>query len=228
MLDFFAIHINSLTQNQNLLFFRKREERLIPTMITHVQALSFTNTPRFHGRNGDDYGLWLLKLRAACRIKRVWDIEESKTFVKEGFTSTKISDANKENVRQYMQTASGMITSALGSTPLRAVADADDQHVKVLELLDVRYASNRTVSRIAVQTQLYRRRYYGQNMSKYIDQYSTLFTRKHLWKRLQSRIHTKLQGYLLPLPKIQRLWTVLRPYVLDILLISFGTMWQPH
>lgn len=77
-------------------------------------------------------------------------------------------------MKTKLEKASGMIISALGNSPLRVVADADDDPAKMLKLLDVRYASNRTVSRIAVQTQLYRMRYNGQDMSKYIDEYTAL------------------------------------------------------
>jgi len=69
-----------------------------------------------------------------------------------------------------------MIIAALGDAPLRVIAEVDDDPAKMLNLLDARYASSRTVSRIAVQTQLYRMRYNEQDMSKYIDQYTALFS----------------------------------------------------
>ena len=53
--------------------------------------------------------------------------------------------------------------------------DVDDDLRRMMELLYSRYASNRTVSRIAVQTQLFRLRYNGQNISEYVEQYTTLF-----------------------------------------------------
>lgn len=71
--------------------------------------------------------------------------------------------------------ASGIIITALGDGPLRVVLEADDDSTRMLQLLDDRYASSRTVSRIAVQTQLFRMSYTGQNMSAYIDHYSSLF-----------------------------------------------------
>lgn len=60
--------------------------------------------------------------------------------------------------------------SVLGYGPLRVVMDVDDNPGRMLELLDSWYASNRTVSRISVQTQLFRMSYEGQNMVSYIDQ----------------------------------------------------------
>lgn len=42
--------------------------------------------------------------------------------------------------------------------------------------LDERYASNRKVSSIAVETQLFRILYAGQNMASYIDQFYALFS----------------------------------------------------
>ena len=75
-----------------------------------------------------------------------------------------------------MEKASGIIISALGDSPLRVVLEADDDPKRMLKLLDARYASNRTVSRIAVQTQLFRMRYTDQTMSTYADKYTSLFS----------------------------------------------------
>ena len=33
--------------------------------------------PRFNGSRTDDYGLWRMRLRAACRMKGVWDVVEN-------------------------------------------------------------------------------------------------------------------------------------------------------
>jgi hypothetical protein len=30
--------------------------------------------PRFNGKRGEDYGLWRLGLRAACRAKKLWSL----------------------------------------------------------------------------------------------------------------------------------------------------------
>ena len=68
------------------------------------------------------------------------------------------------------------IISALGDALLRVVMDVDDNTARMLQLLDSRYASNRTVSRIAVQTQLFRMSYNCQDMSSHIDQYTSLFS----------------------------------------------------
>lgn len=72
--------------------------------------------------------------------------------------------------------AFGLIVSPLGDAPLRVVLEADDDSTCVVTLLDRRYASNRTVSRIAVQTQLFRMSHTGQNRSMFIEQYTALFT----------------------------------------------------
>lgn len=50
---------------------------------------------------------------------------------------------------------------ALGDAPLRVVMYIDDDPDHMLQLLDARYASNRTVSCVAVQTQLFRVSYNG-------------------------------------------------------------------
>jgi gag-polypeptide of LTR copia-type len=46
----------------------------------------------------------------------------------------------------------------------------------MLKLLDERYASSRAASRIAIQTQLYRKTNNGSDMAKFIDEYCSLFS----------------------------------------------------
>ena len=131
--------------------------------------------PRFHGRRNEDYGLWRLRLRAACRVKGVWHVvDTSASATSSSSTATETQDAARLSAKR--EKASGIIISALGDAPLRVVLEADDDPVKMLQLLDARYASNRTVSRIAVQTQLFRMTYKDQNMSTYVDQYTSLFS----------------------------------------------------
>ena len=69
-----------------------------------------------------------------------------------------------------------IIISALGDAPLRVVMDVDDDPGKMFGLLDARYASNHTVSKIAVQTQLFLMSYSEQDMTTYVDQYTSLFS----------------------------------------------------
>lgn len=138
---------------------------------------SVTKVPRFYGRRGEDYGLWRLRLRAACRVKGVWNlVGNAPSSATSSDATVATTGPDKERMKAKLEKASGMIISSLGNTPLRVVADADDDPARMLQLLDARYASNRTVSRIAVQTQLYRKRYRGQDMSKYIDEYTALFS----------------------------------------------------
>lgn len=72
--------------------------------------------------------------------------------------------------------AGGIIISPLVDAPLRFVMDVDCDPKLMLELLDSRYASNRKVFRIAVQTQIFRMSYTAQNMSSYVDQHTSLFS----------------------------------------------------
>jgi len=141
---------------------------------------------RFHGKRGEDYGLWRMRLRAACRVKGVWKVVEStsETTSQTTLASTSVQKdtqpssavAASEKQLDKLEKASAIIISALGDAPLRVVMEADDDPSKMLRLLDARYASSRTVSRIAVQTQLFRMSYKGQNMSSYIDQFTSLFS----------------------------------------------------
>lgn len=135
------------------------------------ESTSGIKIPRFHGRRGEDYSLWRMRLRAACRIKGVWDVVECSTDSSSS-TSTTTAPTPSSAKREK---ASVIIINALGDAPLRAVLEADEDPARMMKLLDARYACSRTVSRIAVQTQLFRMSYTGQNMSAYIDQYSSLF-----------------------------------------------------
>lgn len=85
--------------------------------------------------------------------------------------SLRLLSSNSNFVLKF-QKATGIIISALGDVLLRVVIEADEDPGKMLKLLDAIYASNRTVSRIAVKTQIFRMDYTTKNMSTYIDQYS--------------------------------------------------------
>lgn len=139
--------------------------------------------PRFYGRRDDDYMLWRHRLRAACRIKGVWNVvktsEEHSTAVsttKDKSIDSTGSESSKSTIIAKREKACGIIICALGDAPLRVVMDVDDDPALMLKLLDDRYASSRTVSRIAVQTQLFRMSYNGQNMSEYVDHFTSLFS----------------------------------------------------
>ena len=44
--------------------------------------------PRFHIRRGEDYGLWRLRLRAACRVKGAWNVVQSDSDLAVSTTTT--------------------------------------------------------------------------------------------------------------------------------------------
>lgn len=132
--------------------------------------------PRFNGKRGEDYGMWRHRLRAVCRLKGVWFVVDTSSSSGTVTESTEEFDHSSPRLIAKREKASGIIISSLGDSPLRVVIDADDDPAQMLKVLDSRYASNRTVSRIAVQTQLFRMSYNGQDMSTFIDQYTTLFS----------------------------------------------------
>lgn len=133
----------------------------------------------FIGRLVDYYGHWCLLLRAVCRVKGVWGVLEPSTGASS--TTTAITSAaegalpsNHELTKRERE--SGTIISSLGDSPIHVVLEADDDPKRILKLLDACSASNRTVSSIAVQTQLYCMRYTDQVMSTYVDKYTFLFS----------------------------------------------------
>jgi gag-polypeptide of LTR copia-type len=124
--------------------------------------------PRFHGTRSDDYGLWRLRLRTACRAK-LWSFVDP-AVTRSGDTCNSQMDID-DNER-----ACSIIIAALGDSALSVVSAVDEKPDQMLKLLDERYASSRAASRISVQTQLYRKSYTGGDMAKFIDAMGTLFS----------------------------------------------------
>lgn len=92
-----------------------------------TEKTSASSIPRYHGRRGEDNGLWSLRLRAACRVKGVWYLVDNVSLTSTTKTSTgsDMSSAKREIQTAGLEKASGMISSALGDSPLRVVADED-------------------------------------------------------------------------------------------------------
>jgi hypothetical protein len=107
-------------------------------------------------------------LRAACRAQKLWSLVESpQPELPPHLPPT--TSPNKEG-------ACSIIISAFGDSSLRVVVDVDDEPDCMLALLDDHYASSRASSRIAIQTQLYRKTYNGGDMEIVIDDFGTLFS----------------------------------------------------
>lgn len=139
--------------------------------------------PRFNGKRDEDYSLWRLRLRAAFLNKGVWKVvEPTSTFYEASDSQSQTTapgpalSAVGPLTTAKVENASGIIICKLGYVPLRVVLDDNDDPRLMLQLLDAQYASNRTVFRIAVQTQLLWMRYTSQNMSSYVDKYASLFS----------------------------------------------------
>lgn len=82
---------------------------------------------------------------------------------------------NKECDQQTKYKAEAIIAQSLGDTPLRVCSGQPYDPKEVIEMLDKRYASSRSTTRISVLTSLYSKRYVSQeNMSKYIDEFESL------------------------------------------------------
>lgn len=133
--------------------------------------------PWFHWRRGEDYGLWRLRLRAACRVKGVWNAVESFLTWSVATTTTSSTSEQTRSCRDNIKKdkASRILISAAGNSPLRVVLEANDNPERLLELLDTLYASGRTDTTIAVHTQLFHMGYTDQNMSIYVDECNSLF-----------------------------------------------------
>lgn len=131
--------------------------------------------PRFHGRRSEDYGPWRHRSRAARLVKGVWPFVESNYTFSDAAASSETSPVQFEKISARLAKVSGILISALSDAPIRVLLDMDGEPDALLSLLDSRYACSRTVSKIAVQTQLSRMSYTGQNLSACIDEYTPLF-----------------------------------------------------
>jgi hypothetical protein len=75
--------------------------------------------PRFHGKRGEDYGLWRLRLRAVYRAEKLWSLVDPAAA---SASSALASDQDIENKER----ACSIIIAALGNSPLHVVADVDE------------------------------------------------------------------------------------------------------
>jgi len=114
---------------------------------------------KFGGRTTDDYNTWRLRAVIALKGKGYWT----------PLQADKCEDKIKEQ-------ATALLVNALGDIALRVCSDELENPIKMLELLDARYASSRTSSRISLLTTLYTKRFQDKdNMAKFIDEFETIF-----------------------------------------------------
>lgn len=77
---------------------------------------------------------------------------------------------------EKVEKASAIIISALGDIPLCLVMGTEDDPAWMLQLLDARYAYNRTLFRIAGQKHPFPMSYISQNMATYFEHNTSLFS----------------------------------------------------
>lgn len=114
---------------------------------------------KFTGKPSEDYTTWRLRAVIALKGKGFWSALQK-----------------KECAEDIKEKSTALIVNALGDTPLRVCSDKLDDPMGLLTLLDARYASCRTTSRVSLLTSLYTKRFNGKDhMSKYIDEFESLF-----------------------------------------------------
>lgn len=92
-----------------------------------------TKIQKFNGRHHDDYSLWRLRAEIALKGKGFW---------------CKLQDEKCET--DVKDKASALIVGALGDAALRVCSSEIGSPLKMLELLDSRFASSRTTTRISI------------------------------------------------------------------------------
>lgn len=119
-----------------------------------------TKIQKFSGSRNDDYSLWRLRAEIALKGKGFWTELEKKDC--------------SEDIKNK---SSAMLVAALGDTALRVCSSKIGQPLQMLEMLDNRFASSRTATRISVLTTMYTKRFNSRkdNMGKFIDEFETLF-----------------------------------------------------
>lgn len=120
-----------------------------------------TKIQKFNGIRNDDYSLWRLRAEIALKGKGFWTQLELKTC--------------DEDVKNK---SSAMLVAALGDTALRVCSSKIGEPLEMLKMLDNRFASSRTATRISVLTTMYTKRFNpkSDNMGKFIDEFETLFS----------------------------------------------------
>ncbi len=114
---------------------------------------------KFHGRVTDDYNLWRHRAEIALKGKGYW---------------SKLQQS--EVPSEVKEKASAMIVQALGDSALRVCISKIDEPLEMLELLDKRYASTRSATRISLLTAVYSKKYADkQNMARFVDEFESLF-----------------------------------------------------
>lgn len=89
---------------------------------------------------------------------------------------TKIESTNLQD--DFKDAQSAIMVNALDNTALRVCSSETSEPIKMLELLDSRFESNRTSSRISILTSLYSNKYNGNDkMAKYVDKFESVFSR---------------------------------------------------
>ena len=89
------------------------------------------------GKAADDYNTWRLRAVIALKGKGYWSILN-----------------RDECPEEINEKATALIVNALGDTALRVCSAALDDPLQMLELLDARYASSRSSTRISLLTTL--------------------------------------------------------------------------
>ncbi len=115
---------------------------------------------KFNGRTSDDCNLWRVRAETALKGKGYW------------------SKLNSDNCDSDVKDkASAMLVNALGDLALRVCMNEVSEPMKMLKLLDNRYASSRAATRISVLTSVYAKRWNGkEHMGKFVDEFESLFS----------------------------------------------------
>lgn len=139
------------------------------------QSSSEMKRSRFN-EHREDHGLSCHRLRTVYHMKGVRGVTD--TTQDPSAAADSISGHAFDSLRTISkrEKAPAIIISALDDAPLRVAMNVDGYPCHMLRLLDSRFALNRTVSRIAVQTQLSLMSFKGQDTASNIEQYMFLFS----------------------------------------------------
>jgi len=115
---------------------------------------------RFSGRAQDDYNLWRVRAEICLKGKGYWKQLQ-----------------NEDCAEEIKEKSAAILVNALGDSAFRVCSSQVSEPLKMLELLDLRYASTRAATRISILTSVYSKTFgVKDNMPKYIDDFESLFS----------------------------------------------------
>ena len=104
---------------------------------------------KFNAKHGENFNLWSLRFQALLESKNLLDVITSDPLERTTFCELGIES------KSQLPKAKSLLMQSLGDKPLRTVAGEKKNPYKMYENLQDRYATQKTATRVQLQTELY-------------------------------------------------------------------------